>query len=216
MFMSASKRSLRSLHSLQYLQPLRLPSKPAYLLSSSSNGRCCRYYSPFSSDKPAKLYTYKDLLPIINGQQPNTQLIDVREPKSFAQGHIPTSINIPYMSSPGALGLDEEVFLETFGVVKPALDSELVFYCGGGGPAADDGAHEGADQAAATSVAGMSSTAEELAGTFGYQKRGDYKGEFFFFFFFAVIDFMISNSWIVDLQYILQLIIIMIARDIDC
>lgn len=59
-------------------------------------------------------------------------LIDVREPHEFAAGHIPRAINLPVQSQPDALFLDRETFEDRFGMVKPVLDAEVVFYCKAG------------------------------------------------------------------------------------
>lgn len=108
-----------------------------------------REYTVLSSDKPAVLYTYEDVKKLSQTEHPDVVLIDVREPDEFAAGHIPTAVNVPFKSSPGALGLDEESFKDAFGFDKPPLDKKLVFYC----------------------LAGLRSTpAEQLAATFGYQE----------------------------------------------
>jgi rhodanese-related sulfurtransferase len=108
-----------------------------------------RTYTVLSSDKPATLYTYDEVKKLSQTENPDVVLVDVREPNEYADGFIPTAINIPYKSSPGALGLDEEAFQDAFGFSKPAVDKKLVFYCLGGV---------------------RSSHAEALAATFGYQK----------------------------------------------
>lgn len=105
----------------------------------------------------AKLYNYDNIKAVaLNPAQfPETVIVDVREPVEFQDGHIPSAINIPFKSSPGALDLSPEDFQENFGFDKPAKDKELIFYCLGGV---------------------RSSAAEDLANTFGYPKRGNYIG----------------------------------------
>lgn len=108
-----------------------------------------RNYAVLSSDKPALIYTYEDVKKVIDSHDPNVVLVDVREPDELSNGSIPTAINIPYGSSPGALGLDEESFEDAFGFPKPSVDKTLVFFC----------------------LAGIrSAQSEVLAATFGYQK----------------------------------------------
>ncbi len=90
-------------------------------------------------------------------EHPGVVLVDVREPEEYKQGTIPTAVNIPFKSSPGALDLDPEIFEETFGFPKPSLEDELIFFC----------------------LAGVrSSASENLAATFGYKKRGNYLGSY--------------------------------------
>ncbi|ODV93268.1 hypothetical protein PACTADRAFT_51881 [Pachysolen tannophilus NRRL Y-2460] len=107
----------------------------------------------------AKLYDYdaiKKVVALNKDKLGDKILVDVREPEELKTfGKIPTAINIPYKSSPGALDLPEEEFKDRFGFDKPSVDKELIFYCQGGV---------------------RSTLAEELASTFGYKKRGNYVG----------------------------------------
>ncbi|CCH40685.1 hypothetical protein BN7_219 [Wickerhamomyces ciferrii] len=106
-------------------------------------------------DTPAKIYTYQDIKNLITNPDPTKILVDVREPHEFQQYAIPTSINIPYKSSPGALDLSPEEFEDVFKFEKPDKEKELIFYC----------------------LAGVrSSAATELAQIFGYDKLGNYVG----------------------------------------
>ena len=80
---------------------------------------------------------------------------DVREPSEYADGYIPTAINIPVKSSPDAMFLPEEEFEDRFGFAKPPMDKELVFYCKAGV---------------------RSSAAAQLAKQVGYENVAEYKG----------------------------------------
>lgn len=106
-------------------------------------------------DTPAKVYNYQDIKNLVTNPDPNKILVDVREPDEVAEYAIPTSINIPYKSTPGALDLSPEEFEDVFKFEKPSKDKELIFYC----------------------VAGIRSTAAaELAQIFGYDHLGNYVG----------------------------------------
>jgi rhodanese-related sulfurtransferase len=116
-----------------------------------------RWYSRLSVDQPAEELKYEDVKQMTQKPNSDVVLVDVREPQEYENGAIPTAVNIPYKSSPGALGLDPDDFYDTFGFAKPSLDQRLVFYC----------------------LAGVRSTAaEQLAATYGYQKRGNYTGSY--------------------------------------
>jgi rhodanese-related sulfurtransferase len=109
-----------------------------------------------TSEQPApKVYTYEDIKKLVTNPDPNKILVDVREPSEYQEFSIPTSINIPYKSTPGALDLSPEEFEDIFKFEKPSKDKELIFYC----------------------VAGIRSTAAaDLAQIFGYEKLGNYTG----------------------------------------
>lgn len=116
-----------------------------------------RRYSVLSEESAATLYEYSKIKDIVANPaaHPDSVIVDVREPVEYQEGHIPSAINLPFKTSPGALGLSEEDFLDQFGFDKPAADKELIFYC----------------------LAGVrSSAAEDLARTFGYKNRGNYVG----------------------------------------
>lgn len=79
----------------------------------------------------------------------------MREPKEVKDYKMPTAINIPVNSAPGALGLPEKEFHNVFQFDKPAQDKELIFLCAKGVRA---------------------KTAEELARSYGYENTGIYPG----------------------------------------
>lgn len=110
-----------------------------------------------SAEEVAPTIDFTKMKSLVLGKDPNVVLVDAREPDEFLAGHIPGAINIPVKSAPGALGLHEEEFKLRFGFDKPGVEKTLVFYC----------------------LAGVRSTmAEELAYTFGYNKRLNYAGSF--------------------------------------
>lgn len=122
------------------------------LKSSSLSG--ARSYSAVTIDAPAPVIEFNKIKELSSAASTNHLdkdflIFDVREPDEYAEGHIPNSINLPYKSAPGALGLEAEEFQEAFGFEKPSADKELVFYCRSGV---------------------RSTAAEALAATFGYQK----------------------------------------------
>ncbi|KAK9465625.1 Rhodanese-like domain-containing protein [Lipomyces arxii] len=129
------------------------PNRPVLKASQITRFPFARFESTVS---PPKQYVYEDIKKLAENPDPEKILVDVREPAELAQeGFIPTAINIPYKSSPQALSLSEDAFEEKFGFAKPSKDKELVFYCLGGV---------------------RCNYAQELAGEFGYEKRGNYSG----------------------------------------
>lgn len=151
----ASFKLLSSSHNSLLLSRALASGSKANLIRPSA----IRLYSVISEDHKAKLYEYKDVKKIVSEKDkyPNTLVVDVREPVEYKEGSIPGAINVPFKSSPGALGLSPEEFEENFGFEKPSKDKELIFYC----------------------LAGVRSTAaEELANTFGYKHRGNYVGSY--------------------------------------
>lgn len=115
-----------------------------------------------TEDNQAKIYDFLLMKKLVDEKlhhaADSTIIVDVREPSELAElGKIPTSINIPIKSSPGALGLSEEEFENLFRTQKPALDKELVFYCRSGI---------------------RCTAAEQLAASLGYKHRGNYVGSF--------------------------------------
>lgn len=121
--------------------------------------KAIRSYSVLSEDPEATIYDYKKVKELVNNKDahPDAVLVDVREPVEYNDGHIPSAINIPFKTSPGALGLSGDEFADQFGFQKPDANKELIFYC----------------------LAGVrSSAAEDLARTFGYKHRGNYVGSY--------------------------------------
>lgn len=116
-----------------------------------------RSYSVIENGLSAPVIEYSKMKEIVGNKDGKYVVVDVREPDEYAAGHIPNAINLPYKSSPGALGLHPDEFKLSFGFDKPSTDKTLVFYC----------------------LAGVRSTmSEELAETFGYENRLNYLGSF--------------------------------------
>jgi len=141
-------------------------ARPA--LAAPRLGQCAqswaqlRHYTPPASskrvvDEPARVIDYNEMKKLVATHDANTVIVDVREPSEYEQGHIGDAVNIPFKSMPGALGLDPVEFDETLGFEKPSTDKTLVFYCLGGV---------------------RSSSAEQLASTYGYQHRMNYMGSY--------------------------------------
>lgn len=127
--------------------PARLLVRPGAVLP--------RRYLVISEPHEAKIYDFAAIKELVAHPRDDAVLVDVREPLEFAEGHIAHAVNVPYKTCPGALSLPEEDFEDYFGFAKPDPAKELVFYCLGGV---------------------RSLAAEELASTFGYEKRGNYLG----------------------------------------
>lgn len=102
-----------------------------------------------------KIYKFNDIKNLVENPRAGILLVDVREPAELKDYTLPTSINLPLKSSPGALSLDEKEFKQVFNHAKPATTNELIFLCARGRRA---------------------QTAEELARSFGYNKTGIYPG----------------------------------------
>lgn len=102
-----------------------------------------------------KSYKFNDVNAIVSKTLDQKLLVDVREPNEFAAKSIPTAVNIPVNSTPGALGLSAAEFQRIFSFKKPLLEQELVFFCTSGARA---------------------SAAAELASSFGYTNTAVYHG----------------------------------------
>nr|KAJ3421870.1 hypothetical protein HK105_002007 [Polyrhizophydium stewartii] len=63
---------------------------------------------------------------------PDTILIDVREPSEVAAGIIPTAHNIPVGALDAAFRLSADEFKDTYGFEKPSTDKNVVVYCRSG------------------------------------------------------------------------------------
>ncbi|KAH7084189.1 Rhodanese-like domain-containing protein [Paraphoma chrysanthemicola] len=106
------------------LQPIPIPVQPRAPFAQR------RY---ISTEAPkSKIYSYEDIISILKTPTSSPLLIDVREPHEYAANTIPTAINIPVSSQPDALMLSEEDFEDRFGMPKPELDKEVVFFCKAG------------------------------------------------------------------------------------
>jgi len=72
------------------------------------------------------------VLAIVEDPEPKAILLDVREPHEYAEGCIPTALNMPITSNPDALFLSPEDFQDRFGWTKPGTNKQVVFYCKAG------------------------------------------------------------------------------------
>ncbi|KAK5779963.1 thiosulfate sulfurtransferase RDL1 PWA37_001663 [Arxiozyma heterogenica] len=85
---------------------------------------------------PAPVLKFQDVVEIVKKKDPNTVIVDVREPGEFEVVQIPGSINVPYTSHPDGFSLNEDDFKSTFKVDKPSKNQRLVFLCAAGRRAA--------------------------------------------------------------------------------
>ncbi|KAF5368336.1 hypothetical protein D9758_002372 [Tetrapyrgos nigripes] len=83
-------------------------------------------------DWNAKIITYAELKPKTESPDPNSVLIDVREPDEVMQGMIPSAVNVPLTVLGEALRLSPASFQEKYGFEKPRKDQEVTFYCRSG------------------------------------------------------------------------------------
>lgn len=81
---------------------------------------------------PVKTTDFKDMVHTVRNPDPNTVIVDVREPGEFEVVQIPHSINVPYKSHPNAFAMPELEFRQTFGVDKPIKNKKLIFLCASG------------------------------------------------------------------------------------
>ncbi|CAI4052177.1 hypothetical protein SKDZ_15G4220 [Saccharomyces kudriavzevii ZP591] len=120
-------------------------------ISASSSSLILRTFTT----KAPKIYTFEQVKNLVEHPNDKKLLVDVREPKEVKDYEMPTTINIPVNSAPGALGLPEKEFHKVFKFDKPLQDKELIFLCAKGVRA---------------------KTAEELARSYGYENTGIYPG----------------------------------------
>lgn len=107
------------------------------------------------ASKATRSYNFQDVKRLVEHPQKDTLLVDVREPKELQAYKMPTAVNIPLQSAPGALALPKNEFEDLFHFPKPQPSQELVFFCAKGLRA---------------------KAAEELARSYGYGKTGVYEG----------------------------------------
>ncbi|KAF2502513.1 Rhodanese-like protein, partial [Lophium mytilinum] len=108
-----------------------------------------------SSVEKSKPYAFEDVKALIEKDDKDVVLIDVREPAEFAAGAIPTALNLPISSQPDALFLPPDEFEDRFGFQKPDIGKEVVFYCKAGV---------------------RSAAAAQLARQEGWERVGEYRG----------------------------------------
>lgn len=120
-----------------------------------TSGLSPRLFLRTLSSSTSKTYGFEDIKHLVERPVSSKVLVDVREPKELDSYKMPTAINIPLQSAPGALGLSEEEFADVFRFPKPKDDKELIFFC----------------------LKGIrAKAAEELARSYGYEKTGVYPG----------------------------------------
>ncbi|CCC68146.1 hypothetical protein NCAS_0B00620 [Naumovozyma castellii] len=122
--------------------------------NASLRGSSRLFLRTLSSTAP-KIYDFNQIKQLVQKPVESKILVDVREPKELEAYKMPTAINIPLKTAPGALGLPAEEFKDVFHFNKPATDKELIFFCAHGIRA---------------------KTAEELARSYGYENTGTYPG----------------------------------------
>lgn len=149
-FRSIASIATRNLHQKAFINA-------AVRTSLLQNNLTFRSYSVLTPEPKADLWKYDAVKALTKTPSDDTIIIDVREKTEYEDGHIPGALNIPFKTSPGALALKPEDFQDAFGFSKPSKDKKLIFYCLGGV---------------------RSTIAEELAGSFGYLKRGNYVGSY--------------------------------------
>lgn len=107
------------------------------------------------STKSPKIYKFEDVKALVSKPDPSKILVDVREPTELQTYTLPTAINLPLKTAPGALSLSPDDFEDVFHIKKPSTDKELIFFCAAGIRA---------------------QAAEELARSYGYENTGVYPG----------------------------------------
>lgn len=107
------------------------------------------------SNNAVKSYNFQDVKRLVEHPQKGKLLVDVREPRELEAYKMPTAVNIPLQSAPGALSLPKDEFEDLFHFAKPQASEELIFFCAKGLRA---------------------KAAEELARSYGYENTGVYAG----------------------------------------
>jgi rhodanese-related sulfurtransferase len=74
----------------------------------------------------------KTTLQGILANEPETLILDVREPDEFAEGNIPRSVNVPVSVIQEAMALTDADFEDQYGFKKPSKDAAIVLYCRSG------------------------------------------------------------------------------------
>jgi rhodanese-related sulfurtransferase len=75
--------------------------------------------------------TREELVELITGGS-DIRLIDVREPHEYADGFVPTAVNIPLGNIEEAFALTEEDWRLLWGIDKPTQDELVIVYCRSG------------------------------------------------------------------------------------
>lgn len=108
-----------------------------------------------SKRAPVTTLNFKQMVQEVKNKDPNTVIVDVREPSEYEVVSIPGSINVPYRSDPTGFAFDEFHFKKAFNVDKPPKSKRLIFMCASGKRA---------------------SGAEEVAAADGYSNTAVYTG----------------------------------------
>lgn len=85
-----------------------------------------------SQSESIREYNYEDVKQLVATPDSSRVLVDVREKDEYHEGFIPGAVNMPYRSTPKALSLNPQEFMQKFGFGKPSTDKELIFYCASG------------------------------------------------------------------------------------
>ncbi|CCD24893.1 thiosulfate sulfurtransferase RDL2 NDAI_0E00770 [Naumovozyma dairenensis CBS 421] len=124
------------------------------ILRQSSSRPTSLLLRTFSTKSP-KIYDFNQIKKLVQQPIESKTLVDVREPEELKEYAMPTAINIPLKTAPGALSLSSDEFFDIFHFEKPPINNELIFFCQKGIRA---------------------QTAEELARSYGYENTGIYPG----------------------------------------
>ncbi|AET40635.1 thiosulfate sulfurtransferase RDL2 Ecym_6253 [Eremothecium cymbalariae DBVPG len=84
------------------------------------------------ASKVPKQYQFEDIKQLVLKPNNSKVLVDVREVGELQEYRLPNSINLPLKTYPGALSLAPDEFKEVFGIEKPSMDKELIFFCAAG------------------------------------------------------------------------------------